>query len=90
MRRFFCRATSTQQNSVMEHAVSRPVGDDSFMNIVAACRSCNNRKNDTEACDFVRSLYRDGLLSDVECTQRLAALVAPAEGSLPPPWPPNR
>lgn len=52
---FYCKAILTANNSLMEHVVSRPIGDNSYRNIVASCRSCNNKKGSLEAMSFVRS-----------------------------------
>ena len=82
---FYCRATISDANYVIEHIVSRPDGDGSYRNVVAACRRCNNRKGDRQAEDFFRTLFRDGYLSDAEFEDRLAALVAVTTGQLRPP-----
>ncbi len=41
---FYCFLKLDQNNYVMEHVVSRPEGDSGYRNIVAACRTCNNKK----------------------------------------------
>ena len=40
---FYCRCAVGAENYVIEHVVSRPLGTNGFRNVVAACRSCNNR-----------------------------------------------
>lgn len=71
---FYCLAKLDENNHVLEHVVSRPEGDNSYRNVVAACRRCNNRKNSSSAEDFVRALYREGALSGDELSARLAHL----------------
>ena len=71
---FYCLAKLDENNHVIEHVVSRPEGSNSYRNVVAACRRCNNRKSDAPASDFVRTLYRDGILSGDELPVRLALL----------------
>ena len=81
---FYCFQKLDSANHVIEHVVSRPEGDDSYKNVVAACRACNNRKGSTDAKDFLRALYRDGFLKSEEFEERLSALVALREGRLKP------
>ena len=64
--------------------MSRPVGDNSYRNVVAACRECNNRKNDSTAEDYVRGLYRESFLSGAELQDRLAKLGRLKNGELKP------
>jgi len=71
-------------NFVMEHVISRPNGDNSYRNIVAACRSCNNKKDDLLAEDFLRTLYRNSLLSEDELKDRLDYLTKLKRGELRP------
>lgn len=59
---------------VVDHVVSRPHGNNGYRNVVAASREANNRKGAMVAEDFVRLLYREGLLSEQECVGRLKAL----------------
>jgi hypothetical protein len=69
---------------VVDHVVSRPKGDNSYRNLVAASREANNRKGDMAADDFIRLLYREGLLSEQECYGRLKALADLKLGLLKP------
>lgn len=84
---FYCRRALDAQNYVIEHATSRPEGDGSFRNVVAVCRSCNNRKGSTGPEDFLRTLLRDGFLSDSEFSARIEALQDLRDGKLRPVWP---
>lgn len=81
---FYCRRELTDQNYVIEHVVSRPVGNGSYRNVVAACRRCNDRKGAVEATDFLRQLYREGLLAETELSERLQALDRLRAGELRP------
>ena len=71
---FYCLAKLDENNHVIEHVVSRPEGDNSYRNVVAACRRCNNRKSALLAAEYLRSIYRDGILSGDEFTIRVALL----------------
>ena len=83
--RCFYTLKSIDANSfVAEHVVSRPEGDNSYRNIVAASREANNMKGAQSAETFLRKLYRDGLLSDEEFKGRLSALKLLKSGHLKP------
>ena len=84
---FYCIAKLDENNHVIEHVVSRPEGRNSYRNVVGACRRCNNRKNDMLAEDFLRSLYRDGILSGDEFSLRLSLLNKLLAGELKPAMP---
>lgn len=81
---FYCRRTIDEQSYVIEHVVSRPQGDNSYRNLVAACRQCNNRKGAELVEDFLRSLYREALLDKAEFEERLAMLEKLRAGQLKP------
>ena len=81
---FYCLAKLDENNHVIEHVLSRPEGDSSFRNVVAACRRCNNRKNSTPAEDFLRTLYREGILSGEELSTRINLLGQLRAGELRP------
>jgi hypothetical protein len=82
---FYCLAKLDENNHVLEHVTSRPEGDNSYRNIAAACRRCNNRKGAELAEDFLRLLYREGVLSGDELPVRLAQVQALRSGQLKPP-----
>jgi hypothetical protein len=69
---------------VVDHVVSRAEGSNSYRNLVAASREANNRKGGMPAEDFIRLLYREGLLSEQECHGRLKALADLKLGLLKP------
>ena len=71
---FYCLAELKENNHVIEHVVSRPLGENSYRNVVAACRRCNNRKNSVSAEDFLRTLYREGFLTSEEFMGRQSHL----------------
>ncbi len=81
---FYSFQKITDENFVIDHVVSRPEGNNSYMNLVATTKSMNNKKNDMNADDFIRSLYRDGLLSEAELKERLQALEQLTNGELKP------
>lgn len=81
---FYCRRELNDRNYVIEHIVSRPVGNGSYRNVVAACRGCNDRKGAVEVRDFLRQLYREGLLGETELSERLQALARLRAGELRP------
>lgn len=84
---FYCLAKLDENNHVIEHVVSRPEGNNIYRNVVGACRRCNNRKNDMSAEDFLRSLYREGILSGDEFSVRLSLLSKLLAGELKPTMP---
>ncbi len=81
---FYCLRNIDASNYVMEHATSRPNGDNSYRNVVAACLNCNNRKGEDSAEDFLRKLHRGGYLSVEEFENRLEALLQLRTGHLKP------
>lgn len=84
---FYCLRVLNEQNYVIEHVRSRPQGDNSYRNVVAACRECNNRKGDSAADDFLRLLYRESALSADEFADRILHLQRLRAGELKPPPP---
>lgn len=81
---FYCLRTIDAATYVIEHVTSRPEGNNSYRNVVAACRGCNNRKGRIPASDFLRGLYREGLLSADELQARIEALGRLQNGELKP------
>ncbi len=71
---FYSFQKITEDNFVIDHVVSKPNGDNSYMNLVATTKAMNSKKDNMTADDFLRVLYRDGLLSEDELTDRLDAL----------------
>ena len=81
---FYCGRELTVENYVIEHVRSRPEGNNSYRNLVAACLNCNNRKNDIPAEDYLRILYRECFLDANELKSRLALLDKLRAGQLRP------
>lgn len=83
--RCFYTLKNLDSNSfVVDHVVSRPNGNNSYRNVVAASREANNRKGAIPADDFLRQLFREGLLSEQELVERLGALDDLKAGRLRP------
>ena len=85
---FYCKRKLDGSNYVIEHVTSRPAGDNSYRNVVAACRSCNNRKGSLEPEAFLRVLLREQYLDDDEFSERRSALGQLCGGHLRLLWPP--
>jgi hypothetical protein len=84
---FYTLEKLDEKNFVIDHVVSRPNGDNSYRNVVAASREANNRKGLMAADDFVRKLFRDGFLSASEMEERLLQLNRLEAGELKPSLP---
>ncbi len=82
---FYCLRQLNGDNCVIEHVVSRPAGTNTYRNVVAACRQCNNRKGATAVEDGVRTLYRDGFLGEAEFRERVSHLERLRSGEVKPP-----
>lgn len=82
---FYCLRKVDEEHCELDHAVPQMHGvDNSYRNIVASCHECNTTKQGEDASDFLRSLYRSGLLSQSELEQRLSALDDLRNGKLVP------
>jgi hypothetical protein len=81
---FYTLKPLTSDSFVVEHIVSRPHGDNSYRNCVAASREANNKKASSSAEDFLRRLFRDGFLNEAEFTERLKTLELVKSGNLKP------
>jgi hypothetical protein len=81
---FYCLAKLDENNHVIEHVLSRPKGGNSYRNVVAACRRCNNMKGALVVEDFLRTLYREGVLSGDELSARIPLLAKLRAGALRP------
>lgn len=77
-------ATGGTKSHVIEHVMSRPNGNNSYRNVVAACRQCNNRKEPSSAEDVLRRLYREKLLNADEFEGRTSHLERLLAGDLRP------
>ena len=82
---FYCLSELSLESCELDHVVSQlRGGDNSYKNVVATCHKCNTKKQATDAEDFLRSLYRKGMLSESEFEGRLSALDALRNGELKP------
>jgi hypothetical protein len=81
---FYTLQQLDENNFIVEHVVSRPAGNNGYRNCVAASREANNKKGATSAEDFLRRLFREGYLSDLEFQGRLQALAQLKAGELRP------
>ena len=81
---FYTLQQLDENNFVVEHVVSRPTGGNGYRNCVAASREANNKKGSTSAEDFLRRLFREGYLSELEFQGRLQALAQLVAGELRP------
>jgi len=81
---FYTLKPLTQENFIVEHIVSRPDGNNSYRNCVAATREANNKKGSMSAEDFLRRCFRDGFLNEAEFAERLKTLDLVKAGHLKP------
>jgi len=81
---FYCLCNLDSKNYVIEHVNSRPDGNNSYRNVVAACRQCNNRKGASDAEAFLRTLYRESLLGAAEFEDRISQLQRLRAGDIKP------
>jgi 5-methylcytosine-specific restriction endonuclease McrA len=88
---FYCLRRLIPQRRCLDHVVPQAhLGSNSYRNLVSCCLDCNSNKAERSAVEFVRSLYRDRRLSDIELSGRLRALDDLAAGKLIPPTPVQR
>jgi hypothetical protein len=81
---FYTLARLDEKNFVVDHVVSRPDGNNSYRNVVAASREANNRKGSMPAEDFLRKLFCDGFLSASDLEDRLLQLQRLKAGDFKP------
>lgn len=82
---FYCLKSMRAESCELDHAVAQANGrDNSYRNIVCSCHECNTTKQAQVASDFLRSLYRKGVLSQAELENRLTALEQIQLGKLVP------
>ena len=82
---FYCLHTLTVETCELDHLVPQAEKlDNSFRNVVVSCHNCNKAKGSLLAPDFVRKLYRSGVLNEEELQDRLAAIEAVQSGVLVP------
>jgi|CXWL01.1.fsa_nt_gi hypothetical protein len=72
---FYCLAAAATSTAVLDHCVAQMNGgDNSYCNVVVSCHACNARKQAVPPDDFLRMLYRDGVLSALDLKNRIDAL----------------
>ena len=76
--------TETQFTLDHVHARAKNGPDHSYRNLVACCFECNSSKQASDANEWLRVLYRTGLLSADEHAERQAALERLSKGELRP------
>jgi hypothetical protein len=82
---FYCLAAVRPETAVLDHCVAQMNGgDNSYRNIVVSCHTCNARKQAMQADEFLRLLYRDGVLSVADLKGRLDALSQLQAGRMVP------
>lgn len=82
---FYCFKKITEENYVLDHLTSQGnAGKNSYKNIVAACHECNSSKTGKNGEDFVRLLYRKGIISSTELENRLDTIERLRNGDIKP------
>ncbi len=82
---FYCLKSVRPESCELDHVMSRANGTDhSYRNVVCSCHECNTTKQAQAATDFLRTLYRKGILSQAELGDRLSALEQLQAGQLVP------
>jgi predicted transcriptional regulator len=82
---FYCLSAITPETCVLDHVVAQVNGlDNSYRNVVASCHNCNSLKQENSPDNFLRGLYRRGLLSPAELEDRLQMLSQLQSGGLVP------
>lgn len=82
---FYCLRELSEVDCVLDHATPQVErGNNSYRNVVVSCHSCNSLKQGQTPEDYIRSLYRRGVLDNGELDARLATLGALQRGELVP------
>ena len=82
---FYCLVNVTEDNGELDHVVPKSVVEDnSYRNIVVSCHSCNRKKGAQNVQEYLRAIYRQGLLGDEELRLRLHATEQLQCGALVP------
>lgn len=81
---FYCLRKLNDSNTVFDHVAPRPIRDNSYRNVVASCRRCNNRKGESSAENLLRVLFRESAIRSDVLGDRLGALEDLREGRLKP------
>ena len=82
---FYCLANVTEENCELDHVVPKAEAEDnSYRNIVISCHSCNRKKSGQNAEDYLRAIFRQGLLGEEELQSRLRVVEKLKAGDLIP------
>jgi 5-methylcytosine-specific restriction endonuclease McrA len=82
---FYCLRSVRPDNCELDHVIARALKtDNSYRNIVISCHDCNTTKQARDPGDFLRALYRNGVLSQSDLEVRLATLSQLQSGRLIP------
>ncbi len=82
---FYCLRGVRKETCQLDHVTPQvDAGGNSYRNVVVACHECNTQKQGIDAADFLRTLYRRGVVSQVELESRLGAIEKLKTGSLIP------
>jgi 5-methylcytosine-specific restriction endonuclease McrA len=82
---FYCLKKINDSSAVFDHVARRSTGDETYRNVVASCRRCNNRKGESGGEDLLRVLFREGFITSGLLADRLAAIEKLRAGELRPP-----
>jgi hypothetical protein len=83
---FYCMKVIERTNFTLDHVMpqSGVVQNHSYKNVAGCCFECNSRKQAKDAQDFLRQIYREGLLTTEEHRARVDSLQALMSGKLIP------
>lgn len=82
---FYCLRVLTAESSALDHLIPQVAGgNNSYRNIVVACYECNSRKQALVGEDYLRMLYRDGILGQSDLKERLETLSQIMAGTIIP------
>jgi hypothetical protein len=82
---FYSLREETKENCALDHVVPAVKGgDNSYRNIVVSSHEINALKQDQDAEDFTRLLFRKGMLSHSDLEDRIEALQLLKTGQLAP------
>ncbi|MHC4083099.1 MAG: HNH endonuclease [Planctomycetota bacterium] len=82
---FYCLKKINDSSAVFDHVARKSMGDETYRNVVASCRRCNNRKGESGGEDLLRVLFREGFITSGLLADRLAAIDKLRAGELRPP-----
>jgi len=82
---FYCFKKISNENYALDHVTSQQNnGNNTYKNIVATCHECNSIKSGKNGQDYLRDIYRKGIISSSELEERLQAIEKLKNGELKP------